>query len=234
MAESMVLYWGSGSPPCWRVMIVLEEKQLQGYTQHRLSFENGKHKTPEVMKLNPRGQLPTFCHGDIILNESFGVCLYLENQFNSQGTRLFPDSREEQGLTYQRMFEVLTLQEKIDAIVYYFWKVPENERCDSALERNKKALNVELKLWEGYFEKLPQGSHIAGKNFTMADVMLFPQLAYAVRFGRPVQRRNKPSIAHAAIFSANSGRSKMSGGLASPNEPSSARTLATSGVSMRL
>ncbi|XP_069757147.1 glutathione S-transferase A-like isoform X3 [Narcine bancroftii] len=183
MAESMVLYWGSGSPPCWRVMIVLEEKQLQGYTQHRLSFENGKHKTPEVMKLNPRGQLPTFCHGDIILNESFGVCLYLENQFNSQGTRLFPDSREEQGLTYQRMFEVLTLQEKIDAIVYYFWKVPENERCDSALERNKKALNVELKLWEGYFEKLPQGSHIAGKNFTMADVMLFPQLAYAVRFG---------------------------------------------------
>ncbi|XP_069757148.1 glutathione S-transferase A-like isoform X4 [Narcine bancroftii] len=154
MAESMVLYWGSGSPPCWRVMIVLEEKQLQGYTQHRLSFENGKHKTPEVMKLNPRGQLPTFCHGDIILNESFGVCLYLENQFNSQGTRLFPDSREEQGLTYQRMFEVLTLQEKIDAIVYYFWKVPENERCDSALERNKKALNVELKLWEGYFEKV--------------------------------------------------------------------------------
>uniref|UniRef100_A0A8B9HUN2 Uncharacterized protein n=1 Tax=Astyanax mexicanus TaxID=7994 RepID=A0A8B9HUN2_ASTMX len=29
MAEDMLLFWASGSPPCWRVMIALEEKNLQ-------------------------------------------------------------------------------------------------------------------------------------------------------------------------------------------------------------
>ncbi|XP_051884509.1 glutathione S-transferase A-like [Pristis pectinata] len=188
MAEDMFLYWGSGSPPCWRIMIVLEEKKLQGYKEKLLSFEKMEHKSEEVLAINPRGQLPSFRHGDIKLNESFGVCLYLESQFKSQGTQLIPDSGAEQALVYQRMFEVLALQEKIMAIVYYFWKVPENERHDSALERNKKALNAELKLWEGYFEKLPSDSHIAGKNFTMADVMLLPQLACAVRFGLSIDK----------------------------------------------
>ncbi|XP_055504650.1 glutathione S-transferase A-like isoform X1 [Leucoraja erinacea] len=183
MAESMLLFWGSGSPPCWRVTIALEEKKLQGYKGKVLSFEKMEHKSNEVLEINPRGQLPSFRHGKIVLNESIGICLYLENQFKSQGTQLIPDSGAEQALVYQRMFEVLTLQEKVVAIIYYFWKVPENERHESALERNKKALNAELNMWEGYLGKLPPNSHITGKNFTMADVMLFPQLACAFRFG---------------------------------------------------
>lgn len=36
-----------------------------------------------------------------------------QNQFKSQGTQLIPDSGAEQALVYQRMFEVLSLQEKV-------------------------------------------------------------------------------------------------------------------------
>lgn len=57
MAEDMMLYWGSGSPPCWRVQIALEEKNLQGYQHKLLSFDKKEHKCEEVMKLNPRGQV---------------------------------------------------------------------------------------------------------------------------------------------------------------------------------
>lgn len=53
----MMLYWGSGSPPCWRVLIALEEKNLQGFQHKLLSFDKGEHKSEEVMKLNPRGQV---------------------------------------------------------------------------------------------------------------------------------------------------------------------------------
>ncbi|XP_048461531.1 glutathione S-transferase A-like [Rhincodon typus] len=152
MAETMFLFWGSGSPPCWRIMIALEEKKLQGYEQKLLSFEKMEHKSSEIMAINPRGQLPCFRHGDTILNESFGACLYLENQFKSQGTQLIPDTGDEQALVYQRMHEVLTLHEKLGTI-------------------------------SGACIALGPGSYIAGKNFTMADVMLFPQVAFAVRFG---------------------------------------------------
>lgn len=53
----MTLLWGAGSPPCWRVMIVLEEKKLQGYKHKLLSFEKGEHKSQEVLEVNPRGQV---------------------------------------------------------------------------------------------------------------------------------------------------------------------------------
>lgn len=57
MAQDMTLLWGSGSPPCWRVMITLEEKNLQGYNSKLLSFEKAEHKSQEVLDINPRGQV---------------------------------------------------------------------------------------------------------------------------------------------------------------------------------
>lgn len=37
-------------------------------------------------------------------------------------------------------------------VLFYYWLVPEAERQDSAIKRNKEALTVELKLWEGYLK----------------------------------------------------------------------------------
>lgn len=44
--------------------------------------------------------------------------------------------------------------------------MPEGERHDSAIKRNREALSAEIKLWEGYLEKVKL---IAQKNAT------FPQ-----------------------------------------------------------
>lgn len=184
----MTLLWGSGSPPCWRVMIMLEEKHLQGYNQKLLSFAKGEHKSQEVLDINPRGQLPAFKHGDNNVNESMAACMYLESQFKSQGSNLIPDSAAEQALVYQRMFEGLTLNQKLSDIVYYNYKVPEAERHDSALKRNKESLAVELQLWEGYMQKMEAGSYLAGKAFSLADVTVFPIIAYAFRFGLCAER----------------------------------------------
>uniref|UniRef100_A0A8C4ZCH5 Glutathione S-transferase rho n=1 Tax=Gadus morhua TaxID=8049 RepID=A0A8C4ZCH5_GADMO len=169
MATDMTLIWFSGSPPCWRVMIALEEKNLQGYNQKLLDFLKGEHKSQEVLDINPRGQLPAFKHGNNILNESYAACLYLEEQFKSQGTRLIPMAAPEQALTYQRMFEGENALRDV---------FPEGERHDSSLKRHREALTAELKLWEGYLEKLGAGSYLAGKNFTLADVVVFPCIAY--------------------------------------------------------
>lgn len=61
MAKSMSLLWAPGSVPCWRVMITLEEKKLQGYKHKPLSFEKGEHKSQEVLDINPRGQVGVAC-----------------------------------------------------------------------------------------------------------------------------------------------------------------------------
>ncbi|XP_072226715.1 glutathione S-transferase A-like [Leuresthes tenuis] len=191
MAKNMTLLWGSGSPPCWRVMIALEEKKLQGYNQTLLSFDKMEHKSQEVLDINPRGQVPSFKHGDMIVNESCAACFYLESQFKSQGNKLIPDKAEEQARMYHRMFEGLQFYEKFISFAYYDWFVPEDERHDSALKRNGEALGAELKLWEGYLQKLGSGSHLAGPSFSLADVVVFPTVAFLFRFGLSAQRYPK-------------------------------------------
>ncbi|KAJ8267275.1 hypothetical protein COCON_G00124470 [Conger conger] len=202
MAKDMILYWGSGSPPCWRVMIALEEKGLQGYHHKLLSFEKQEHKSKEVMDINPRGQLPTFKHGNRVVNDSYAACLYLENQFRSQGTPLILDGAEEQARMYQRMFEAQTFQQKLIDVLYYTWRVPEAERHDSAVKRNREALSAELQLWE---QQVGEGPFLAGKSFSLADVIVFPIIACGVHFGLSQDRyprlgqyysllKNRPSI----------------------------------------
>uniref|UniRef100_A0A3Q4BYZ6 Uncharacterized protein n=1 Tax=Mola mola TaxID=94237 RepID=A0A3Q4BYZ6_MOLML len=190
MAQDMLLLWGSGSPPCWRVMITLEEKNLQGYNQKLLSFEKGEHKSKEVMDINPRGQLPAFKCGDNILNESCAACMFLESQFKSQGNKLTPDCPNELALMYQRVMEGIELNLKSGLVIYYNYKVPENERHDTAVKRNREALTTEVKLWEGYLEKV-KGDFLAGNTFTLADVCVYPSISYLFRFGLCEERYPK-------------------------------------------
>ncbi|XP_041812069.1 glutathione S-transferase A-like [Chelmon rostratus] len=189
MAKDMTLFWGSGSPPCWRVMIALGEKNLKGYNQKMLSIEKMEHKSKEVMDLNPRGQLPTFKHGDTVVNESLAVCFYLESQFKSQGNKLIPDCPAEQALMYQRLFEFFTFYQKMVDFLVYKLKVPEEERLESTMKKKKEAVIDELKLWERYLAKAP--CYLAGKNFTLADVSMFPSFAYLFQFGLSEKRYPK-------------------------------------------
>lgn len=56
--KDMFLWWGSGSGPCWRVMLVLAEKGLwEGCPNKLVSFAAKEHKAEDIMKLNPRGQV---------------------------------------------------------------------------------------------------------------------------------------------------------------------------------
>uniref|UniRef100_A0A3Q1EMT8 Glutathione S-transferase rho n=1 Tax=Acanthochromis polyacanthus TaxID=80966 RepID=A0A3Q1EMT8_9TELE len=180
MAKDMTLLWASGSVPCWRVMIMLEEKQLQGYNHRQLSIEEFMNKPQELFDINQRGQLPSFKHGNIIVNESYG------NQYKSQGTKLIPDFPDAQALMYQRMFEAVTLHQKIADLVVYKYFVPEGERHDSAVQRKIEALTAELKLWEGYLKITD--CCLAGQEFTLADVLFFPLIAFLFHFGLSSER----------------------------------------------
>lgn len=74
MAKDMTLLWGSGSPPCWRIMITLDEKELKDYHCKLLSFEKMEHKSKEVMDMNPRGQV----------NTSFLACFFFFSPMSFQ------------------------------------------------------------------------------------------------------------------------------------------------------
>ena len=55
--KDMFFYWGSGSAPCWKAMIVLAEKGLWECPNKKIEFSKKEHKGDDVLKLNPRGQV---------------------------------------------------------------------------------------------------------------------------------------------------------------------------------
>ncbi|CAI5710614.1 unnamed protein product [Hyaloperonospora brassicae] len=57
MPHERVVYWGSGSPQAWRILIALEEKRLP-YRSVCISFSSGVLKTPFFRALNPRMRIP--------------------------------------------------------------------------------------------------------------------------------------------------------------------------------
>ena len=73
------LYWGSGSPFAWRVMLALEWKKIP-YVSNLISFSKGEHKAPAFVAMNPRGKVPVLKDGDVTLYESLAILNYLEKK----------------------------------------------------------------------------------------------------------------------------------------------------------
>jgi glutathione S-transferase/maleylpyruvate isomerase len=53
--SQLEIFWFSGSPFSWRVLLTLEVKGL-GYTSRLLEASKDEHKAPHYLRLNPRGK----------------------------------------------------------------------------------------------------------------------------------------------------------------------------------
>lgn len=160
-------------------MIVLNEKNVK-YEDKLLSFGKQEHKSDEVKALNPRGQLPTFKFGDIIINESSAACAFVEEQCRDKGNSLVPSDAKKKALVFQRKDEFLANVTKMSSEISY---IMYGRNAPSQEEQDKRvaAAKAELKTWDGYVKE--SGGYIAGDSFTLADAIFFPNLAIMVRFG---------------------------------------------------
>ena len=77
---ALEVYWASGSPFSWRVLLTLEVKQLP-YQSKLLTFSKREHKAPAYLALNPRGKVPTLKDGDFVLYESLAIMAYLDSEY---------------------------------------------------------------------------------------------------------------------------------------------------------
>jgi len=76
-AAQLELFWVSGSPYSWRVLLALEVKGLP-YVSRLLEASKGDLQKEDYLRLNPRGKVPTLKHGDFVLTESLAILEYLD------------------------------------------------------------------------------------------------------------------------------------------------------------
>jgi glutathione S-transferase len=76
----IVLHHGWRSSASRRVRLCLEEKGLE-YEAHDVDMANMEHHSPEYLKINPLGVIPTLIHDGRPLHESGTICEYLDETF---------------------------------------------------------------------------------------------------------------------------------------------------------
>jgi glutathione S-transferase len=169
------LYWGSGSPYSWRVQLALEYKQLP-YTSHLLQFAEQEHKSPQMLRMNPRGRVPVLKDGDYIVFESLACLLYLDRKYPD--APLFGRTPEEAGsimrviCEYQAYAEA-HLMEIVSAVFL--------GQMDGRLEEVTKASHLvagEARTIEG---RLSKSDWLVGEHVSAADMVVFPGIMLLLR-----------------------------------------------------
>ena len=113
---SIVVYWGSGSPPAWRVLACLEEKNL-AYKSERISFDSGVLRSPSFLSLNPRGLVPILVDKDVKIYESLAIIMYLEMTYPEKS--LLPKDPAVRAKVLMRMQEANNVSSAGGEIIYY-------------------------------------------------------------------------------------------------------------------
>jgi len=159
--------WASGSPYSWSVLLTLEVKELQ-YKSTLIELFKGENRTPEFLKMNPRGKVPVLRDGDYFIYESLAVMSYLDRKFSE--TALFGDSPVKSAEIMKLMSEYNSyIAPHIGHIISSaFWS---NSPNLTKLEDAKQNLTNELAKLE---KILTTTNWLAGKEISAVDIFIFP------------------------------------------------------------
>jgi glutathione S-transferase len=177
------LYWGSGSPYAWRVLLALEFKHLP-YTSHVLQFSKQEHKSPQMLALNPRGRVPVLKDGDYVVFESLAVLYYLDLKYPDPP--IFGRTPEEAGVIMRVICEFQAYAERqVTSIVStMFGFAPSGPAPD--LTEAMHVIASEARTIEG---RLSKSDWIVGESFSAADMVFFPSIQLLRRaLNRPAAR----------------------------------------------
>ena len=132
-------------------------------------------KSPEFARLNPNAKMPAIQDGKVALFESMAINLYLARKHDKG---LWPKSVEDEGVTYQWSFWVMTEVEKplLNVLMDVIGMKKDTKAADegrAALEKPFNVLNMALAGKE----------YLLGNKFTIADL----NVASVISWARPAK-----------------------------------------------
>jgi len=169
------LYWVSGSPYSWRVMLALEHKRL-AYTSHLLQLSKQEHKSPQMLAMNFRGRVPVLKDDDYVVFESLAILYYLELKYPSPP--LFGRSPEEAGVIMRVICEYQSYAEAhvmklVRSLFYSEHEAPRDELAASMHVVANEARSIEA--------RLAKSDWVVGEALSAADIVIYPALQALLR-----------------------------------------------------
>lgn len=179
MPPTITLYTMGPSQNAVRPELALLEKGL-AFQKVEVDLFKGEHKQPPLIDLNPRGQVPTLVYdagdGPIVVYESIATIRFLDDLHPEPA--LMPPISEPRRRA-QALMRIEEFQAKLDPR-NIFGSVVFGKQSRETLRPRIDALRAELESWEAY---AVGQRYLAGEQFTLADIAVFPLLMHFEALG---------------------------------------------------
>ena len=133
----------------------------------------GTIKSPDYLRLNPMGKVPTLIHGGNVITECAAICAYMADAFPQAG--LAPPQRERADYYRWLFFAAGPLEAAVSNRALGF-KVPDEKQVMIGYGRYEDVIDT-------LDDALSNRTYIAGSSFTAADVYLGSHLMWGMQFG---------------------------------------------------
>ena len=164
MSRAAIVHW------------LLHEAEVS-YELKVIDFKKGEHKSPEFLKLNPMGKLPTILHGDEVVTECAAICAYVADAFPSRNLApaVFDPAR---GAYYRWLFFAAGCVEPAAMAKAMGWSNEEKKGSIGfgSVEDTMSSLETMLE------QSSKKGPYLLGEQFTAADVYVGAQLDWGMKF----------------------------------------------------
>jgi glutathione S-transferase len=149
-----------------RVRWLLEEMNVP-YQNQFLDKHKGELESPSYREINPMGRVPTITDGDVVMNESAAICLYLADKY-SYGN-LAPKMEETVLRAEYLKWMVFSVGSLESVIARMFTHVSTPEETQITHEYVKNQCDIMAKALKPILEKQ---DYILSSGFSAADIML--------------------------------------------------------------
>jgi glutathione S-transferase len=140
-----------------------------------VNLPKGEHRSSEFLQLNPAGKVPVLVDGDLVLNESVAIVLYLAEKYPEKGF-LPTDAKARAEVDRWLLFTVTELEQPLWRIAKHTSLLPEGRRIPGDVALAREDFTDMASVLEGH---LAAHDFVAGERVTAADFVVAYTLDWA-------------------------------------------------------
>lgn len=151
-----------------RVRWALEEFGVP-YDLVAVDLGAGEHRRPEYLAIHPRGRVPAFVDGEVVLYESGAICMYFADRFSTHGLAPAIDSPL-RAAYYNWVALAMSELDPTLKLISDLRRLREGERVPVLEQQAVERWQSDLLLLEATF--VDGRAYLLGADFSVADVLV--------------------------------------------------------------
>ena len=164
----MIELFYASTPNGRKISIMLEETKIK-YKITPINLSKDEQLKPEFLKINPYGKIPAIIDHEknLVLIESGAILIYLAKKSNQ-----FLPEKNEIKIFEWLMFQISNVGPTLGQLHHYSHFNP-----GKSLYSEERFFKGALKVYAALNNQLRKNKYIAGEEYSIADISLFPWIA---------------------------------------------------------